>query len=136
MALPFGVKPSGRSSAEKENAREVSAYSTVDPELAREAACRQSPKRSKDYRLKMALDKKLQFRKTYDLPLLPPLFTASRHSKRFKFDQRHLKIQFFSCYAVRSALLTPTPFARFAFGMFGRPAFVSPVRSERDACPA
>jgi len=109
MALPFGVKPSGRSSAEKESAREVSAYSTVDPELAREAACRQSPKRSKDYRLKMALDKKLQFRKTYDLPLLPPLFTASRHSKRFKFDQRHLKIQFFSCYAVRSALLNPDP---------------------------
>jgi len=38
----------------KGNVREVSAYSTVYPELAQEAACRQSPKRSKGCHLKMA----------------------------------------------------------------------------------
>ena len=70
---------------EERNLREVSAYSTVCPEPAREAAYSQRPliqKHSIRYHLKMRSDRPPRFRKACNLPVLPRLPTASCHSAR------------------------------------------------------
>jgi hypothetical protein len=64
----------------KRSVREVSAYSTVYPELGQEAARRRNLRRPMGFRLKRALDQKARwFRKACNLPASPRLPAASCH---------------------------------------------------------
>src|SRR6476661_1667128 len=127
--------PSASQLAWKGSVREVSAYSTVGPQFAWEAARR---RHLATHNLKMAFDRIPQgYRKACNLPLLPQLGAASCHSTSVSSSiGRARTAKSFSRYApyLDPSVLARSVLRRRRLRLVG--AHLSCLKRSRQGCPA